>query len=309
VRQGELQNTTAASVELAVNFEITNVAAISGRLGPVTFQIVYEGSTFITATIPSLTIARGVNEREADGVFQPPDAAVDPVGNQRARDALSRYLRRLDTAVTVRGGAFSTPNALLRPAMANFSVAAQFPGATSELIINATLFPSAEAVVRNATYFKGQLAANNTLAVDLRITDASLFLFLCDSQSPCGTCQNGAYSKAIGFFYSYGNLSERPVFTPAKRESISRPYNITFTGDAADLANIGAQTIFCQKALGRLTGNLTTTLQRPAALGGSAPFGLQCFYEQFLVRLFADLASNGPDWGSLQLLGAEGAAA
>ena len=54
---------------------------------------------------------------------------------------------------------------------------------------------------------------------------------------------------------------------PAKRESISRPYNITFTGDAADLANIGAQTIFCQKALGRLTGNLTTTLQRPAARG------------------------------------------
>ena len=305
VRQGEIQNTSANSVDLAVNFEIFNQAAISGRLGPVTFTIEYSGSTFITTSIEALTIVQGVNYNVALGVFSPPPIDIDPVGNQLARDALSRYLRGLNTQVVVRGGSFSTKNPLLVRAFSAFTTLADFPGTPTPLIVNATLFLSDLKVIerdgKNLTYVPGSLAANNTLAVDQFISAASLTVYLCGNlQSPaCSNpdiavrktaCRNNDYPDGIGFFYDYGNLTDTPVYVPAKTVSISDRYNITLLASPADLANIASQALFCGYGAGKLSGNLTTTLQRPLSKGGSEPFTLECFYEQFFVQLYSVLA-------------------
>ena len=67
VTQGELYNTSRTGVDLFVNFNLTNPAAITGRLGPITLAIDYAGASFITATIAPLVVNRGVNERVAAG--------------------------------------------------------------------------------------------------------------------------------------------------------------------------------------------------------------------------------------------------
>jgi hypothetical protein len=304
VRQGEIQNTTANSVDLAVNFEIVNKAAISGRLGPVTFTIEYQGSTFITTSIEALTIVQGENFNVALGVFSPPPIDKDPVGNQLARDALSRYLRGLNTQVVVRGGSFSTKNPLLVRAFSAFTTLAVFPGTPTPLIVNATLFLADLKVIerdgKNLTYVPGSLAANNTLAVDQFISAASLTVYLCDDlKLPACTnpniavrntaCTNNYYPDGIGFFYDYANLTDTPVYVPAKTVSVSDRYNITLLATADDLAKIALQAVFCGYGAGKLSGNLTTTLQRPLSKGGSEPFTLECFYEQFFVQLYSVL--------------------
>ena len=306
VRQGEIQNTSANSVDLAVNFEIFNKAAISGRLGPVTFTIEYAGSTFITTSIEALTIVQGVNYNIALGVFSPPPIDIDPIGNQLARDALSRYLRGLDTPVIVRGGKFSTKNPLLVRAFSAFTTLAVFPGTPTPLIVNASLFLEGLTVVerdgKNFTFVPGSLAANNTLAVDQFISAASLTVYICNNlQYPACTspdiavrnaaCEGNNYTDPIGFFYNYGNLSNSPVYVPAKTVSVSDRYNITLLASAEDLVDIAGESIICGYAAGKLSGNLTTTLQRPLSKGGSDPFTLECFYEQFFVQLFTALTS------------------
>ena len=80
------------------------------------------------------------------------------------------------------------------------------------------------------------------------------------------------------------------MYVPAKTVSISDRYNITLLASPADLANIATQALFCGYGAGKLSGNLTTTLQRPLSKGGSEPFTLECFYEQFFVQLYSVLA-------------------
>jgi hypothetical protein len=71
-----------------------------------------------------------------------------------------------------------------------------------------------------------------------------------------------------------------------KTVSLSNRYNITLLASLGDLITILTETGECGYAIGKLSGNLTTTLQRPLSKGGSQPFTLECFYEQFFVQLF-----------------------
>ncbi len=287
VTQGELFNTSSTGVDLFVNFNLTNPAPISGRLGPITLGIEYNGANFITATLNPFVVTRGVNERTAAGRFQPKDARVDPVNNALAREALSRYLRGIDTPITVRGSAASSPNPLIAAALQSFTSAATFPGNPVPLIVNGTLM-LAGLYVRpsdNKTFVPGVLVSDNTLAVNLQITRASLFVYLCDGQTSSTECTGGVYTNPIGFFSEAGDLERAPIKVPAKSIFASQPYNITLVASVGSLATIGVDTLFYGNILGKLSGNLTTAL---SGVNGSEPFELETFYEQELLKLVAN---------------------
>ena len=288
VTQGELYNTSRTGVDLFVNFNLTNPAAITGRLGPITLAIDYAGASFISATIAPLVVNRGVNERVAAGRFQPADAALDPTSNALAREALSRYLRGIDTPVIVRGGPASSPNPLIAAALVGFSTAAVFPGNPVPLIRNGTLFLAGQYVrpSDNKTFVPGVLFSDNTLAVNLQIVNASLVVYLCAGQTSSTECTNGVYTDAIGFFSEAGDLQARPIFVPAKTVSASAPYNITLLASTADDLTIGVDDLLFGNILGKMSGNLTTAL---SSVNGSEPFALECFYEQELLPLYAVL--------------------
>ena len=286
VTQGELFNTSRSGVDLFVNFNLTNPSPITGTLGPITLNIEYNGAVFITATIAPLVVARGANARSARGRFQPADPSVDPVNNAMAREALSRYLRGIDTPVIVRGGAAASPNPLIAPALNGFSTQAVFPGNPVPLITNGTLF-LAGLYVRpsdNKTFVPGVLVSHNTLAVNLQIVNASLLVYLCQSQSSSTVCKDREYDDPIGFFSEAGDLAERPILVPAKSIFASAPYNITLVANGADLIAIGIDESIFGNILGKMSGNLTTAL---SSVNGSEPFALETFYEQEALQLFA----------------------
>ena len=167
----------------------------------------------------------------------------------------------------------------------------------------------------NKTFVPGVLAAENTLAVDLSIVNASVFVYLCATQNATKECPGGVYTDAIGFFSEAGDLAAKPIVAPAKTVAVGAPYNITLLASAGDLFQIVVDTLAYGDILGKLSGNLSASPRRaplryarsrvrlahasprprlpaPAAtslssVNGSEPFALECFYEQALLPLFS----------------------
>jgi hypothetical protein len=290
---GDITNTSASTVSLTVTFNISNTAPLRGRLGPVSVGVSYQNASFITASLPSLSIERGANLLASVGTFRLPDKVTRYSDYLSAKDVLSRFLRGLSSNVTVLGLPDSSPNPLLQPGTSSLKAAAGFPGMPEKLLQNATLFLAIDPFNLPAygSLAPGSLVITNVLSVDLILENASLLVSLCRNETGPKSCEaEDEYTIPIGYFYN-GSLKDTPAgrpLSPARSTVASPLYNITLLADlAADLA-IFLDLLGNGDLVTRAEGNITATLVKPAtnSSGRSEPFTEQVFYDQSEFVLF-----------------------
>ena len=174
----ELTDTTPTSAVIACSLQLTNPTVISGSLGPVQLNLGYAGAVLGTATVENLAVVPGVNILRASGTFSVPDPAIDPVGNARVVAFVSRYLSRVDSIIQLLGTSSSSPISLLAPAFAALNTTSMFPGIPSPLVVNGTLYADID-ISNIPTSANASLTLNNSLAVDIALTNASVTLYMC----------------------------------------------------------------------------------------------------------------------------------
>jgi hypothetical protein len=297
VNSGSIYNTSANSVQLTVSITVFNPSSLSGNLGPVSLDIIYQGLSFVVTQVNPLAVAQGYNTLNATGVLTLPDPQTNPGDYQIALSVLARFLSGRDTNVTLSGSLASSPSPLLAPAFAGFSAASTFPGLPGKLIENGTLYLD---IFNIGTHAPGRLWANNPLDVQLTLLDANLTVYYCKNEIDGETCGDpvntgpdwvGGYSDPVGFFYdnSNGTLFDNPIVLQARSSGYTKAYPILLLADGAEDLALIAEILLDGDAITKLNGTLTAELQRNDAESGgwvSEPIRATVFFDEFGLKLY-----------------------
>ncbi|RYG57038.1 DUF3712 domain-containing protein [archaeon] len=281
---------TETSIILLVTLGLTNPSIFSVQLGPVHLPLLFNNSLATMAYVDDLVAYPGFNLVYAHGNVTIPDVSVDPARHDAVMQFLSQYMRGMPSNVTLRGMNESSSYPELQPAFSVFEANITFPGLVSPLVANATLYMDIGLSVPTAA--NGTLMINNSLNADVRLLNASLYVYICPNETAHGVCDSAPdYGDAIGYFY-HGDLSLNPVVAPAHTLSRTKPYIIDMVGSIWDDLLILLQESEDHRANTKLNGTVV------AQVGN---FLCTVFYEQLNVDVFVAPTSDTPTNVPLQL--------
>ena len=123
---------TSTELTMAITVVIVNPSSISLSAGDVILNLVYNGATLGTVTMPNLAIVPGANTIQAS-------SSINPAATPQGMELLNLYTSGAGAAVSIVGTPTSTAVDSLSLAFGSLNIGSQMPGLQSKLLAGASL--------------------------------------------------------------------------------------------------------------------------------------------------------------------------
>ncbi|KAF9092683.1 hypothetical protein BGX29_010350, partial [Mortierella sp. GBA35] len=123
---------TASELTMAITVVIVNPSSISLSAGDIVLNLVYNGATLGTVTMPNLAIVPGANTIQAS-------SSINPAASPQGMELLTLYTSGAGAAVNIVGTPTSTAVESLNLAFGALNIGSQMPGLDAKLLAGASL--------------------------------------------------------------------------------------------------------------------------------------------------------------------------